>query len=111
MTETTPRPVVTAFDWVPEFARGLVRDLRPRWAFEEVGQPYKVDLVTIEDSKGPNHRRFQPFGQVPSYRDDEVSIFESGAMVLRIAERTGKLIPEDPSGRSRALQSRSRHRW
>jgi len=97
-------PTITTFGWVPEFARGLVRDLRPRWAFEEVGQPYKVDLITIEESKGPGHRRYQPFGQVPAYRDEEVSIFESGAMVLRIAERAGKLIPADPSGRARAVQ-------
>jgi len=95
-------PTITTFGWVPEFARGLVRDMRPRWAFEEVGQPYKVDLIT--DSKSPEHRRLQPFGQVPTYRDDEVAIFESGAIVLRIAERAGKLIPADPAPRMRALQ-------
>jgi glutathione S-transferase len=95
-------PTITTFRWVPPFARGFVRDLRPRWAFEEVGQPYEVDLIT--DSKSPDHRRFQPFGQVPTYRDDEVAIFESGAIVLRIAERAGKLIPADPAARMRALQ-------
>ena len=95
-------PTITTFGWVPEFARGFVRDMRPRWAFEEVGQPYEVDLIT--DSKSPEHRRFQPFGQVPTYRDDEVAIFESGAIVLRIAERAGKLIPVDPAPRMRALQ-------
>jgi glutathione S-transferase len=95
-------PTITTFGWVPEFARGFVRDMRPRWAFEEVGQPYAVNLVT--DSKSPEHRRFQPFGQVPTYRDDEVAIFESGAIVLRIAERAGKLIPMDPAARMRALQ-------
>ena len=63
-------PTITTFAWVPEFARGFVRDMRPRWAFEEVGQRYAVDLIT--DSKTPEHRRFQPFGQVPTYRDDEV---------------------------------------
>jgi glutathione S-transferase len=84
-------PTITTFAWVPEFARGYVRDMRPRWAFEEVGQPYEVDLIT--DSKCPEHRRFQPFGQVPTYRDDDVAIFESGAIVLRIAECAGKLIP------------------
>jgi glutathione S-transferase len=76
--------------------------MRPRWAFEEVGQPYAVNLIS--DSKTPDHRRFQPFGQVPTYRDDEVAIFESGAIVLRIAERAGKLIPVDPAPRMRALQ-------
>jgi glutathione S-transferase len=95
-------PTITTFAWVPEFARGFVRDMRPRWAFEEVGQSYGVDLIT--DSKSPGHRRFQPFGQVPTYRDDEVAIFESGAIVLRIAERAGKLIPLDSAPRMRALQ-------
>lgn len=80
-------PTITTLGWVPEFARGLVRDLRPRWAFEEVGQPYEVELIT--DAKSPEHRRVQPFGQVPTYRDDEVSIFES---------------PDDPAGRMQALQ-------
>jgi glutathione S-transferase len=95
-------PTTTTFGWVPEFARGFVRDMRPRWAFEEVGQPYEVNLIT--DSKCPEHRRFQPFGQVPTYRDDEVAIFESGAIVLRIAERAGKLIPADSAARMCALQ-------
>jgi glutathione S-transferase len=96
------RPTITTFGWVPAFARGFVRDMRPRWAFEEVGQPYAVNLIA--DSKSPEHRRLQPFGQVPTYRDDEVAIFESGAIVLRIAERAGKLIPPDPAARMRALQ-------
>jgi len=95
-------PTITTFRWVPEFARGYVRDMRPRWAFEEVGQPYAVDLIS--NSKTPEHRRLQPFGQVPTYRDDEVAIFESGAIVLRIAERAGKLIPADAAARMRALQ-------
>jgi glutathione S-transferase len=95
-------PTITTFGWVPEFARGFVRDMRPRWAFEEVGQPYAVNLIA--NSKTPEHRRFQPFGQVPTYRDDEVAIFESGAIVLRIAERAGTLIPADPAARMHALQ-------
>ncbi len=95
-------PTITTFGWVPEFARGFVRDMRPRWAFEEVGQPYAVKLIS--DSKSPEHRRLQPFGQVPTYEDDEVAIFESGAIVLRIAERAGKLIPVDPAARMHALQ-------
>src|ERR1700712_4754304 len=69
-------PTITTLRWVPEFARGFVRDLRPRWAFEEVGQPYEVDLIT--DTKCAEHRLAQPFGQVPTYRDDEVAVFESG---------------------------------
>jgi glutathione S-transferase len=95
-------PTITTFGGVPEFARGFVRDMRPRWAFEEVGQPYRVNLIS--DSKTLEHRRFQPFGQVPTYQDDEVAIFESGAIVLRIAERAGKLIPVDAAPRMRALQ-------
>lgn len=95
-------PTITTFAWVPPFARGFVRDLRPRWAFEEVGQPYAVDL--IRNAKTPEHRAFQPFGQVPTYRDEEVEIFESGAIVLRIAERAGRLIPADPAARIRAVQ-------
>jgi glutathione S-transferase len=89
-------PTITTFGWVPEFA------MRPRWAFEEVGQPYAVKLIT--DSKSPKQRRLQPFGQVPTYQDDEVAIFESGAIVLRIAERAGKLVPVDPVARMQALQ-------
>ena len=95
-------PRITTFAWVPEFARGFVRDLRPRWAFEEVGQAYEVDL--IRDGRTAEHRRRQPFGQVPTYQDEEVEIFESGAIVLRIAERAGKLVPTDPAARIRAIQ-------
>ena len=95
-------PTITTLRWVPEFARGFVRDLRPRWAFEEVCQPYKVDLIT--DTKCPEYRMAQPFGQVPTYRDDEVAIFESGAIVLRIAERAVQLIPTEPAARIRAIQ-------
>ena len=98
----TALPRIITFGWVPEFARGFVRDLRPRWAFEEVGQPYEVEL--IREGKTAEHRQRQPFGQVPTYRDDEVEIFESGAIVLRIAERAGKLIPVDPAARMRAIQ-------
>ena len=95
-------PTITTLRSVPDFARGFVRDLRPRWALEEVGQPYEVDLVA--DPRCSEHRLAQPFGQVPTYRDDEVAIFESGAIVLRIAERAGKLIPTEPAARSRAIQ-------
>jgi glutathione S-transferase len=95
-------PTITTFAWVPPFARGFVRDIRARWACEEVGQPYEI--VLIRDAKTPEHRCHQPFGQVPTYRDDEVEIFESGAIVLRIAERAGQLIPTDPAARVRAIQ-------
>jgi glutathione S-transferase len=96
------RPVVTTFGWVPPFARGFVRDIRVRWALEEVGQPYDVELIA--DAKTPAHRRCQPFGQVPSYRDEEVAIFETGAIAMRIAERAGQLLPHDAAGRATAIQ-------
>ena len=96
------QPTITTFAWVPDFARGFVRDIRARWAFEEVGQPYSVEL--IRDAKASEHRSRQPFGQVPTYADDEVAIFESGAIVLRIAERGCQLLPENPAARARAVQ-------
>ncbi len=95
-------PTISTFGWVPQFARGFVRDLRPRWAFEEVGQAYEVELIS--DAKTPEHRRSQPFGQAPTYRDDEVANFESGAIVPRIAERAGQLIPAEAGARMRSLR-------
>lgn len=95
-------PTITTFAWVPPFARGQVRDLRARWAFEEIGERYAVDL--IRDAKTPEHRRLQPFGQVPTYRDDGVALFESGAIVLHIARRGGGLLPDDAAGRAIAEQ-------
>src|SRR5271154_2396529 len=95
-------PTITTFGWVPEFARGFVRDMRPRWAFEEVSQPYAVDLIT--DSKTPEHRRLKPFGKEPTNRDDRGVVFEAGSIGAGIAERAGKLIPPGPASRMRALQ-------
>ena len=95
-------PTITTFGWVPEFARGFVRDIRPRWAMEEIGQPYDVEFIA--DAKSDEYRQRQPFGQVPVYRDDGVEIFESGAMVLRIGERGPGLLPDDPAARARAIQ-------
>lgn len=97
-------PTITTFKWVPEFARGFVRDIRARWAFEEAGQAYAVDLLDGPTVKGPAHRRFQPFGQVPTYRDDTVEIFESGAIVMHICETHGVLTPADPGARAKAVQ-------
>lgn len=97
-------PTITAFKWVPAFARGFVRDIRARWAFEETGQPYEVKLVDGVYVKSPAHRHFQPFGQIPTYADDEVEIFESGAIALRIAEQGGSLLPTAPAERIRAVQ-------
>ena len=97
-------PVITTFAWVPPFARGFVRDLRARWAFEEEGMAYEVRTIDGPYAKSADHRRFQPFGQVPTYSDGDVDIFESGAISLRIAERGGKLLPDDPAARIRAIQ-------
>lgn len=100
----TDLPRITTFAWVPPFARGFVRDIRARWAFEEVGQPYAVDLIDAPYAKSPAHRRFQPFGQIPTYADADLEIFESGAIVLHICETGGALIPADRAARTRAIQ-------
>jgi glutathione S-transferase len=92
---------ISAFDWVPDFARGLVRDLRVRWALEEAGLPYRERLLDARGVRPEDYLREQPFGQVPTYRDDQVRMFESGAIVLHIAERCEALMPTDPAGRAR----------
>ncbi|MDQ8756834.1 glutathione S-transferase family protein [Sphingosinicella sp. LHD-64] len=97
-------PVITAFDWVPWFARGQVRDLRVRWALEEVGQSYDVRYLPQGTQKDPPHRALQPFGQIPTYELDGLKLFESGAIVLRIAETHRGLLPEDAGGRARAIE-------
>jgi glutathione S-transferase len=97
-------PTITAFKWVPVFAQGFVRDIRARWAFEEAGQAYDVDLVDGIYIKSQAHRLFQPFGQIPTYRDGTVEIFESGAIVLHICETNGVLVPAEPAARIRAVQ-------
>lgn len=98
------RPVITAYDWVPDFARGQVRDLRVRWALEEVGQPYDVRALPQGSQKAAPHRALQPFGQVPTYQHGELVLFESGAIVLHIAEAGQGLLPGDPAGRARAIE-------
>lgn len=93
---------VTAFRWVPPFAQGLVRDLRVRWALEEAGQPYQTRLIGPETQTTADYLTQQPFGQVPVYQEGELTLFESGAIVLHIAERSAALLPSDPAGRGRA---------
>ena len=95
-------PTIITFARVPPFARGFVRDLRPRWALEEVGQPYRIELV--RDAATAEHRRIQPFGQVPAYRDDQLEMFESGAIVIHVAQRWGGLLPSDAAERMVAVQ-------
>lgn len=93
---------VSAFNWVPPFARGLVRDLRVRWALEEAGLSYRSRPVGLEARTSPDLRATQPFGQVPAYRDGDLVMFESGAIVLRIARDCEALLPADEVGRERA---------
>ena len=93
---------VSAFRWVPPFARGLVRDLRVRWALEEAGLSYEERLIGFEDQQTASYLALQPFGQVPSYEEDGLVLFASGAIVLHIAERSDALLPRDPAGRARA---------
>ena len=97
-------PTITAFKWVPEFARGYVRDMRARWAFEETGQDYAVRVIDHATVKSPAHRHFQPFGQIPTFSDGETEIFESGAIALHIARQAPGLLPADPAGQARAEQ-------
>jgi glutathione S-transferase len=93
---------ITAFEWVPEFAQGVVRDLRARWALEEAGLDYRVRLLGF--SRPSVYLREQPFDQVPILRDSQVQIFESGAIVQYIGEKSEALLPGDPQGRYRAIQ-------
>ena len=95
---------VTAYDWVPDFARGQVRDLRVRWALEEVGQDYAVRTLPQGRQKDTSHRALQPFGQVPTYEEGNLTLFESGAIVWHIARRFPGLMPADPAGRARSLE-------
>jgi glutathione S-transferase len=94
---------VSAFRWVPPFARGLVRDLRVRWALEEAGLPYQARLIGPDDQKSASYRAMQPFGQVPAFEDENLVLFESGAILLHIAEQSDVLMPSDPKARARTI--------
>lgn len=95
--------ILTTFDWVPEMPRGYVRDLRVRWALEEAGLPYRVESVPFR-ARGAEHFSHQPFGQVPWLTDGDLSIFESGAILLHLGERSDALIPTDPRTRSEVIE-------
>lgn len=95
--------VLTTFDWVPDMPRGFVRDLRVRWALEEAGLPYRVESVSFHN-RDADHFAHQPFGQVPWLVDGELSIFESGAILLHLGQRSEALLPIDPSHRSEAVE-------
>ncbi|MBO9717395.1 MAG: glutathione S-transferase family protein [Pseudoxanthomonas sp.] len=96
-------PVITAFERSPDRGRGLARDMRVRWALEEAGQPYQVRLLSFDRMKTPAHLALHPFGQIPTWEQDGLALFESGAIVLHIAGRGAGLLPEDPDGRARAI--------
>ncbi|MEW6632180.1 MAG: glutathione S-transferase family protein [Pseudomonadota bacterium] len=96
-------PTITAFEHSPDRGRGQARDMRVRWALEEVGQPYDVRLVSFEEIKLPAHRGLQPFGQIPTYEEGGLVLFETGAIVFHIAERHAGLLPQEPNARARAI--------
>jgi glutathione S-transferase len=94
---------ITAFRWVPDFAAGLVRDLRIRWALEEIGRPYQVRLLDALNPRPQDYFAEQPFGQVPAYRDSQVQLFESGAILIHLAMEEEQLLPIDRNERMRAI--------
>ncbi|HEV7317684.1 MAG TPA: glutathione S-transferase family protein [Ensifer sp.] len=94
---------ITAFQRSPDRGRGLARDMRVRWALEEAGLHYDVRLVSFREMKEPAHLALQPFGQIPTYEEDDLVLFESGAIVFHIAERNKGLLPDETNGRARAL--------
>jgi glutathione S-transferase len=96
-------PTITAFERSPDRGRGLARDMRVRWALEEVGQPYEVRLQSFNALKEAAHRARNPFGQIPTYEEGDLILFESGAIVFHIAERHTGLLPDDPNARARAI--------
>lgn len=100
----TRRPTITAYDWAPSFARGLVRDLRVRWMFEEIGEGYDVRYLSQGEQKQAAHRALQPYGQVPTLEDGAVTLFESGAIVLHLAATRQRLLPDQPGKRARAIE-------
>jgi glutathione S-transferase len=98
---TKPQSIqVSVLRWVPPIIQGLVRDLRVRWALEEAGWPYREHIVDREDQASASYRALQPFGQVPAFQSDELTLFETGAIVLHIAERSPALMPQEPAARS-----------
>lgn len=98
------RPLITGYNWSPDKGMGLVRDMRVRWALEEVGQAYDVRHLNWGEQKGPDHRARSPFGQVPTYEEDGLVLFESGAIVQHIADTRPGLFPADAAGRARAIE-------
>ena len=96
-------PTITAFESSPDGGKGLARDTRVRWALEEVGQPYEVRLVSFRAMKDPAHMALHPFGQIPTYEEGDLALFETGSIVFHIAERHAGLLPDDADARARAI--------
>src|SRR5277367_6321506 len=96
-------PTITAFERSPDGGKGLARDTRVRWALEEVGQSYEVRLVSFRAMKEPAHQALHPFGQIPTYEEGDLVLFETGAIVFHIAERHAGLLPDDTNARARAI--------
>jgi glutathione S-transferase len=96
-------PTITAFAMSPDEGQGHARDMRLRWAFEEVGQPYDVRLVSFKQMKQPAHLALQPFGQIPTYEEGDLTLFESGSIILHLAQRRSGLLPNEPNARARAI--------
>src|ERR671929_966276 len=94
---------ITAFERSPDGGQGLARDTRVRWALEEVGQPYDVRLVSFRAMKEPAHLALHPFGQIPTYQEGDLALFETGSIILHIAERHAGLLPDDANARARAI--------
>lgn len=104
MTKTPGgRPTITVFERSPDRGRGMARDMRVRWALEEVGQPYDVRPVSFSEMKEPAHLALNPFGQIPTYEEGDLALFETGAIVFHVAERHEGLLPLDPDARARAV--------
>lgn len=97
------RPTITAFATSPDRGQGLARDMRVRWALEEVGQPYGVRLVTFKQMKEPAHRALNPFGQIPTYEEGDLALFETGSIIIQIAQGHPGLLPDDAHARARAI--------
>lgn len=97
------KPIITAFERSPDRGKGLARDMRVRWALEEVGQPYDVRLVSFAEMKQPAYLALHPFGQIPTYQQGNLALFESGAIVFHIAEQHAGLLPRDPDARARVV--------
>lgn len=95
--------ILTTYDWVPKMPRGFVRDLRIRWALEEAALAYRVESTSFRD-RGSEHYAAQPFGQVPWLTDGDLTIFESGAILLHLGEKSSALMPTDPQGRAEVVQ-------